>query len=164
MSVLLSHLADVNAADNRGRVPLMEAIVGGHDACVRVLLRSRADPGRINADGNSALTIAAALGAHEYVDLILDLHPNLIDVPGLHDRHLLHVAAENGHRETLSVLIAYEANPVSLDDHNNNPLHLACERGHTECADILCVHALQSGAVIVCRVYSQSYFPSSILR
>lgn len=63
MSVLLSHQADVNATDSRGRVPLMEAVTGGHDACVRILLRSRADPSRVDKEGNSVLAIAATIGS-----------------------------------------------------------------------------------------------------
>jgi ankyrin repeat protein len=45
---------------------------------------------------------------------------------------LLHIAAENGHTETVKALIENGANVNAVDREKMTPLHLAVENGHTE--------------------------------
>jgi ankyrin repeat protein len=59
MAVLNSANVDVNAIDEHGNTPLMEAARLGHDQIVTALLLAHADPSLKNNDGKTALMLAA---------------------------------------------------------------------------------------------------------
>ena len=63
-SVLNSPSVDVNAVDEHGNTPLIEAARLGHDKIVTVLLIARADPSIKNDEGKTALMVAAE-GRHD---------------------------------------------------------------------------------------------------
>jgi len=69
-ALLASQKADVNATDDHGNTPLMEAARFGHDDVVRALLIGRADVSVKNDQGQSALTLAAA-GEHDQTAKLL---------------------------------------------------------------------------------------------
>lgn len=69
-----------------------------------------------------------------------------MNVQGVHGRRPIHFACLNGHRDVLSVLVAYDVDLTVQDDEGNTPLHTAAIRGNVECAEILCAYALQRGA------------------
>jgi uncharacterized protein len=62
--LLVSPNIDVNASDEQGNTPLIEAARLGHDDIVRALLIARADSKIKNADGKTALMLASE-GGHE---------------------------------------------------------------------------------------------------
>jgi len=55
---------DVNAIDEHGNTPLIEAARFGHDHVVTVLLLAHADPSIRNDEGKTALMLAAE-GRHD---------------------------------------------------------------------------------------------------
>jgi hypothetical protein len=63
-SLLTTQKADVNATDEHGNTPLIEAARLGHDDVVRALLIGRADVHAKNDQGQTALSLAAA-GNHD---------------------------------------------------------------------------------------------------
>ncbi len=63
-SVLNSPNVDVNAVDEHGNTPLIEAARFGHDEVVTVLLLAHADPSHKNDEGKTALMLAAE-GRHD---------------------------------------------------------------------------------------------------
>jgi ankyrin repeat protein len=63
-AILNSPNADVNAVDEHGNTPLIEAARFGHDEVVSVLLLARADPTLKNDQGKTALMLAAE-GRHD---------------------------------------------------------------------------------------------------
>jgi ankyrin repeat protein len=63
-TLLVSPNVDVNATDEHGNTPLIEAARLGHDDIVRALLIARADPKVKNADGKTALMLASE-GGHD---------------------------------------------------------------------------------------------------
>ena len=63
-AVLNSPNVDVNATDERGNTPLIEAARSGHDKVVTVLLLAHADPSIKNNEGKTALMLAAE-GRHD---------------------------------------------------------------------------------------------------
>ena len=67
---LLEGGADANQRDGEGRRLLMNAVIGGDAATVRLLLDGGADPSIRNNEGLSPLTIAEEVGASEVVDLL----------------------------------------------------------------------------------------------
>lgn len=58
-ALLASQKADVNATDDRGNTPLIEAARLGHDDVVTALLIAHADVNKKNEQGQTALTLAA---------------------------------------------------------------------------------------------------------
>ena len=62
--------ADVNATDERGSTPLLEAARYGHDDVTRVLIAAGADVKAKDNEGNTALTLAVR-GNHDEVVRIL---------------------------------------------------------------------------------------------
>ena len=63
-AVLSSPNVDVNAMDEHGNTPLIQAARLGHDKVVTVLLLAKADPSIKNNEGKTALTVAAE-GRHD---------------------------------------------------------------------------------------------------
>ena len=69
-SLLSSPGADVNARDERGRTPLLEAASFGHEDICRVLIAAGADVKAKDKDGKTALMLAVQ-GDHEEVVRVL---------------------------------------------------------------------------------------------
>jgi len=63
-AVLNSPKVDVNAIDEQGNTPLIEAARFGHDKVVTILLLAHADPSIKNDAGKTALMLAAE-GRHD---------------------------------------------------------------------------------------------------
>ncbi len=63
-ALLVSPNVDVNATDEHGNTPLIEAARLGHDDIVRALLIARADSTVKNDDGKTALMLASE-GGHD---------------------------------------------------------------------------------------------------
>lgn len=62
--------SDVNAADGKGRSPLILAVSGGHLALCQFLLEAGADPDIRDHEGNDALSMAQARGQTEIARLL----------------------------------------------------------------------------------------------
>ena len=69
-SLVSSPGADVNARDERGSTPLLEAARYGHDDITRVLIAAGADLKAKDKDGKTALTLAVQ-GDHDEVVRVL---------------------------------------------------------------------------------------------
>jgi len=69
-ALLLDRGADVNAANNRGFTPLMQAAIGGHPQVVRLPLDRGANVKLANAQGQTAEDIAHQYGHDEAAKLI----------------------------------------------------------------------------------------------
>ena len=83
--------------------------------------------------GRSPLWHHAARGdrAGVLADLRAGLDPTAADKDGYSS---LHVAAQNGHLEMVSLLIEAGADPNALDRHGNGPLWTACYEGWKDIA------------------------------
>jgi ankyrin repeat protein len=64
MALLNSPKTDVNAVDDHGNTPLIEAARLGHDKVATVLLLAHANPSIKNDEGKTALMLAAE-GRHD---------------------------------------------------------------------------------------------------
>ncbi|KAI8487113.1 hypothetical protein Bbelb_351830 [Branchiostoma belcheri] len=138
VSALLAAGADVNTEDSGGDTPLQVATEQGHSKCVEVLMQHKAK--------EEALLKAALQGDTVRVKQLLEegVNPNHTDFGEMTP---LHLAAENGHHETVSVLLAAGAD-VNIQDKRRayhwTPLHQAAGNGHHETVSVL----LAAGAEI----------------
>jgi ankyrin repeat protein len=77
----LAHGNNVDMVNEFGRTPLMLAIVGSNEDCVKCLLLNGADPNLQDSDGESAISLAAGLYQNSRIlKLVLDAkgNPNLV--------------------------------------------------------------------------------------
>jgi len=72
----------------------------------------------------------------------LSTHPSSIHEKDEYGLSLLHIAAENGFLDVLSVLIHKGGKINEVDSQGAAPLHYACKEGHTSAASLL----LENGA------------------
>ena len=97
--------AGLNATDVISMTPLHWAVLGGHTACVHVLLGARARTRTCNVGtGNTALMHAAELGHTGIVRLLLRARCNA-NATNCQKRAALHVAAERGHVDVITQLL-----------------------------------------------------------
>ena len=104
---LLSRRAPIDAADRRGRTPLMWAAASGNIEVVQLLLGSGAAVDRRATDGSTALMLASANG---FIDIVRALVLKGTDVTaargGVNARQL---AVERGHADVAMLLDQAEA-------------------------------------------------------
>ena len=72
MTLLTSQNVDVNAVDENGNTPLIEAARLGHDKVATALLLAHADPSIKNDEGKTALMLAAEGRHDETVRVLTD--------------------------------------------------------------------------------------------
>lgn len=90
---LLSHWADVNAADARGVTPLMVASLSGYISVADVLLSNHADIGMKDNDGQTALAYAVQYKQENMVDYLLSKNAD-VDVVNEQGQSLAILALE----------------------------------------------------------------------
>jgi len=71
-ALLSSPNVDVNAVDEHGNTPLIEAARLGHDKVATALLIAHADPSIKNSEGKTALMLAAEGGHDETVRVLTE--------------------------------------------------------------------------------------------
>jgi ankyrin repeat protein len=77
VEALLSHGADVDACDQWGSTPLINAATGGRTDAVRILLAAGADPRARIYDDRTVLNLAIRGGKPEILELLLEAGANL---------------------------------------------------------------------------------------
>ncbi|XP_076392292.1 transient receptor potential channel pyrexia isoform X2 [Megachile rotundata] len=121
---------------NKKYTPLHCAAAIGNIACVKCLLKSRAD---VNAglSGKSPLYYAVLSNAADCVEALLQsgASPNN---PQVYTETPLHVAASLGSVTCMKLLLNYGADVrVQFSSMRSTPLHLAAEEGSAECTKLL---------------------------
>ena len=115
---LISHGANVNVecgtfSHDTPNTPLSAAIAASHLSTIELLLINGANPEIISNLGN-AISVAASLGRHECVDLLLKYGATL-EVSELHSSSLLELASTTGSIETVKLLLIQG---LDVDDKN----------------------------------------------
>lgn len=124
VKLLLSHGANVNAADSQNRSALMMASAGGYMDIVALLLESGANLYSCSQQNDTVLMVAAAGGHNELVLRLLDMG---LDVNAANDlgKTALMSAALRGHTQTAASLLAGGAKIDLKDTMGNTALLLA---------------------------------------
>ncbi len=126
--------ANANATAADGEPPLHKAAAAGHAECVRILLAHGA-VATTRANGVSALIKAIDANSPACVELLLQAgaDANELTTPGYTP---VHRAAEKGHWDCLSLLLAHNAHPNALYN-GQTALMMAAAAGHHESMALL---------------------------
>ena len=159
VNLLVRHGADANALAAKDNPILHLALEKGSD--IEELINGNADVNAQNSEGLTALGFAAKLGRTEGVMLLLEhgadtrlggnwrveeeKENDISDSEGhgntkkdkVVDMIPIIVAAMNGHKETVAVLLSFKADANATDDSGRTPIHFAALQGH--CTLLMCL-------------------------
>ncbi len=140
VQVVLDQEANIKARDNKGYCAIHTAAGAGNLDALTVLLDHGECPELLTTgdDRMTPLQIAAVNGQKEIVQCLLDNRVN-IDAFTTSGKTALHLAAEEGHVSTLTMLIKARSNINMLikDDSGNTALHRAAATGNAHVAESL---------------------------
>lgn len=106
--------------------------------CVEYLLDNGADPCLCNSKGYSAVHYAAAHGNKQSLELLLVMSYNISgDAESTGPVSPLHLAAEAGHWECVSVLVESGVCVDVCDSAGCSVLYVASQKGHSRCVELL---------------------------
>ncbi|CAL1541471.1 unnamed protein product [Lymnaea stagnalis] len=114
---------------------LLEACRTGNVATVEKLLA-----GRLSAKRGSKTSIGGGGALSTLSKSLLSLKSANVNCADGSGETPLHLAALNGHKEIVSMLLECEASPTTRDTQDCSPLHLAAWNGHTD----ICNQLLQA--------------------
>eukprot|EP01064_Diplonema_japonicum_P024029 TRINITY_DN3449_c0_g2_i3.p1 TRINITY_DN3449_c0_g2~~TRINITY_DN3449_c0_g2_i3.p1 ORF type:complete len:432 (+),score=92.58 TRINITY_DN3449_c0_g2_i3:60-1355(+) len=136
ISILLEFNADPNSGKPGMPTPLHLACQNKYDSCTRILLSSKADTSKQDADGMTPLHCAVKGSGGAVCAMLLvsnNADPNVKDKAG---RTPVHYAAMSG-SSSLEVLLAHGVDMNVQDERGNTPLHLCCT---ADCTKLLLEH------------------------
>ena len=134
---LLGEQAQINQRDTCQWTPLMKAALNGHYGSVLKLLQFGAVVDLQDKGGYTAMMLAASNDFADIVELLLKHGANVDHVEQTHGWSALIWAAKRGHRETVRVLVAHQADRQIRDDENRTALDHARLKGYWEVIDLL---------------------------
>lgn len=151
--LLLAHGTDVNVADNKGRTSFCWAAMMDDSAMKEFLSQHGAHP------PDATIFDAATYGDLEKVKTLLKADPDLVSNRDINGYTPVHLAAKNGHKDIVELLLAYKAdvnvkatdptaqiNALSREHPDENfalpnmretPLHLAVANNHKDVVKLL---------------------------
>ncbi|XP_067661828.1 ankyrin repeat domain-containing protein 50-like [Haliotis asinina] len=130
---LLSHgRADVNCQEWIGRTPVMWAAGEKHEEVVKLLVSKGANMSLLDRFDMNILHSACLGGDVEVVKYVLS--QNMLDINGRVQcgRTAVMLAAENGHKDVVELLVGKGADMSLVDETDDNVLHCACRGGDVE--------------------------------
>ena len=137
LRLLLATQVDVNAHEpHAGATPLWLACLGGHAACVQLLLAANAQTDAASKDGATPLTMCCINGHAECAQLLLGAGADASRRTS-QGYTALFAAAQFGHAACVALLVAAGVPPQQPADDGSTALYIACQNGHAECVRCL---------------------------
>lgn len=99
---------DINQIDNRGIWPLLAAATDGNTAMLKLLLKLKADPNRLDQYQYSALHEAASIGHHNALEILIKAGAD-INVRDINDITPLGYAMRSPSQASVSLLQSFGA-------------------------------------------------------
>lgn len=138
LSFLLSHGADIDAETSTGETALHLAARCDSTPCLGVLLRHNPNASATNRKGETALFLAATYGCVRAVERLVTIVSNLeVSDSRIDHETPLHVAAKNGHKEIVRVLLSEGAKINALTSTGDTVLSLAETFSQQDVIDML---------------------------
>ncbi|XP_046579349.1 ankyrin repeat and KH domain-containing protein mask-like [Haliotis rubra] len=109
----------------------------GHLEGMKLLVNKGADASLLDTDGDNILHLACNTGLLKEVHYVLSLDVVDINSRGWRLKTPVMMAAEEGYRDLVELLINKGAHALLVDIDGNNFLHLACENGFVEVAQYI---------------------------
>ena len=126
---LVAPTEQVNAPDERGRMPIHEAAQQGRIEAVEYLVSDGADITVADEDGITPLHCAAMSAGGEIVDFLVR-HGADANTGTKTGSTPLHVAAERNNMNAASALLSHGSDVDKQDKEERTPLHVAASCGH----------------------------------
>jgi len=131
--------ADVNAKNEDGKTPLLNAVESGHIDVMSCLIEHRASVNAKNEDGETPLFWAAWNGQGAVIGCLIG-HRADINEKDKNGATSLSFAAWNGQNDAVDCLIKYRANVNAEDKDNETPLFDASWKGQVNTIKRLIEH------------------------
>lgn len=115
--------------------------------CQTLVRSKRADSSAVtvytrDADGFTALHVAARIGHSNVVSLLVDVGA-IVDAADYNERTALHLACQRDQVDCVLLLLMHGADINAADCDGNTPLHMCASNGHDRCAKVVMWHAPQ---------------------
>ncbi|XP_048257810.1 serine/threonine-protein phosphatase 6 regulatory ankyrin repeat subunit A-like [Haliotis rufescens] len=130
--IVSQDMVDINRRGLKKRSPVMIAAESGHKEVVELLVNKGADASLMDKKGNNILHLACQMGHVEVVKYVLSQDIVDINSRGWKTKTPMMMAAEEGHKEVVELLLNKGTDPSLVDKRGNNILHLACQNGQME--------------------------------
>ncbi|OQS03573.1 hypothetical protein THRCLA_04112 [Thraustotheca clavata] len=122
--------ADINKCDDNGFSPIFMAVLNNHCPIVELLIEADADIYKPNNAGKTPLMIAMERSHIEIATMLLEA--------GTRDgRSPIYMAALNGHKTIVELLVLVHADLDQTNNEGNTPMHAAASSGHRNIVDML---------------------------
>ncbi|XP_067648871.1 ankyrin repeat domain-containing protein 50-like [Haliotis asinina] len=128
---------DINRKGDKGRTPLMVAVIYKYRDVFEFLMQNGADVSQVDDKGDNVLHCACLHGQLGVVKHLLSQTNIEINRRGKDGRTPLMVAVIQGLRYVMELLIRNGADVSQVDEEGNNVLHLACKFGLLDVVEYL---------------------------
>jgi ankyrin repeat protein len=137
--------ADINARNNLGDTPLLDAAKEGEKDTAELLLAKGAAVDAKDNSGCTPLTWAAIQGHRDVAELLL-AHGANVNARSSSGQTALQSAAMNGHKDVAELLLTHGAEINAPDNCGITPLHWAAGNGHKDLVELLLAHGAEVNA------------------
>lgn len=143
INLLFSYGAEVNGKDQKFHSYITLACQKANLELVKTLLAHGADAKDVDRQQRTTIILALTNTYSDPIEIVKLLHENEASITAKDFSGLtaLHIAAMNGHRDSLEYLILHKAEVNAQDTNFDTPLHLAFRKDKKYCIDILLQYA-----------------------
>ncbi len=120
---------DINAKDNFGCTPLINAAKQGHISIVQTLLKNNARVNSQDNQGNTAMIYAALNGHKNIVHMLLENGAN-VNVKDRNGNTFLMIIAEKGYSDIVQIMLGKVSYVLAEKDNGPTALNTAAEKNN----------------------------------